>query len=70
MVKALEMKRQEPSEHLAHHHRGDGGEEGDAEGGEGVLSLGHGKAGDNAGSEAGDDDLGGGGGAIHRGGDD
>ncbi|CAK6693616.1 hypothetical protein BBFGKLBO_01476 [Synechococcus sp. CBW1107] len=53
------------SEHLADHHRGEGGEEGDAEGREGVLSLCHRKAGDDTGTQAGDDDLSGGGGTIH-----
>ena len=38
------------SDHLAHQHGGHGGEECDAEGGEGVLTLGHGNAGDNSGS--------------------
>lgn len=46
------------SEHLADGHGGHGGEEGDAQGGERVLPLGNGQAGDHAGTEAGHRQLG------------
>ncbi|CAK6700299.1 hypothetical protein ICNINCKA_02818 [Synechococcus sp. CBW1107] len=52
-------------EHLTDHHGGEGREEGDPQGREGVLSLGHRETGDDAGSKTGDDDLSGGGGTIH-----
>ena len=44
-------------ENLAHQHCRHGGEEGDAEGGEGILPLGHRQTRDHAGAEAGHCDL-------------
>ena len=47
------------SEHLAHYHRRHGAEQDDAQGGEGVLTLGHRVAGDHAAAEAGHGQFGG-----------
>ena len=44
-------------ENLAHHDCCQGGEEGDAEGGAGILSLGHRQTGDHAGAETGHREL-------------
>jgi len=46
------------SEDLTHHHRRHGRKQGDAESGEWVLTLGDGHAGDHAGADAGDGQLG------------
>ena len=45
------------SENLTHHHGSDGGKHSDAQGGQGVLPLGHGHGGDHTGTQAGDAEL-------------
>ncbi len=47
------------SENLAKHHGGHGREQGDPQGGEGILALGHRHAGHHTGAEAGHRELGG-----------
>lgn len=49
----------EELKHLADRHRGDRREQGDAQGREGVLALGHGHARDDPRTQAGDRELGG-----------
>jgi hypothetical protein len=69
----MEEERWGESDDLPDQNGGNGREKGDAEGGEGVLALGHGDAGDHARSKTGNGDLAGdfslgGGGGEHGGG--